>query len=324
MPLATADVTAVLEELRLGEPPLGPLGLHELSWLDAALTHLQLIYRRRRDGSPRECAFCIFSFGSAPGYVQFLAHFDAERLYCEAASTKSVPDIATVLTSKRDDLLRSFGFAGPGASTNYSQRIDVRGTADLAYAARLAFHVMKQVYGITDFGHGAFKLNLPSKEPRWQVARPTAGETSAFIGATAFKKAAAKHPVDRDATVEAEKPVGREVILGVGAEGGSLALYGRRDPDGWRYFATMVDQTRMLLDEDKSDEGEIRKETGVVDSWDAALRLMDRYTWHRLHPLTVHPEFRERVWAAVQSRFDSDQEPHQVRRWRELCAEAQD
>ena len=36
MPLATADVTAVLEELRLGEPPLGPLGLHELSGLDAA------------------------------------------------------------------------------------------------------------------------------------------------------------------------------------------------------------------------------------------------------------------------------------------------
>jgi hypothetical protein len=32
----------------------------------------------------------------------------------------------------------------------------------------------------------------------------------------------------------------------------------------------------------------------VVNSWEAALRLIDRYPWHRLYPLTVHPEFCER------------------------------
>jgi hypothetical protein len=109
-----------------------------------------------------------------------------------------------------------------------------------------------------------------------------------------------------------------EVILEVGAELGGINLYGARDPDGWRYFTSMVDQTPDLLD-----EPEIRRDSEVVNSWEAALRLIDRYPLHRLHPLTVHPEFCERVWAAVQNRFASDRRPvenWQLERWRELCA----
>ena len=113
-----------------------------------------------------------------------------------------------------------------------------------------------------------------------------------------------------------------EVILEVGAEGGAITLYGVRDPEGWRYSTSVIDQTPALLP-DEFDEPGIRKDSEVVNSWEAALRLIDRYPWHRLYPLTVHPEFCEPVWAAVQNRFGSGRRPEkdrQLERWRELCA----
>ena len=79
-----------------------------------------------------------------------------------------------------------------------------------------------------------------------------------------------------------------EVILEVGAEGGAITLYGVRDLDGWRYSTSVLDQTPSLLP-DEFDEPEIRKDSEVVNSWEAALRLIDRYPWHRLSPLTVPP-----------------------------------
>jgi hypothetical protein len=38
-----------------------------------------------------------------------------------------------------------------------------------------------------------------------------------------------------------------EVILEVGAEGGAITLYGVRDPDGWRYSTSVLDQAPALL-----------------------------------------------------------------------------
>ena len=72
-----------------------------------------------------------------------------------------------------------------------------------------------------------------------------------------------------------------EVILEVGAEGGAITLYGVRDLDGWRYSTSVLDQTPSLLP-DEFDEPEIRKDSEVVNSWEAALRLIDRYPWHSL------------------------------------------
>ena len=112
-----------------------------------------------------------------------------------------------------------------------------------------------------------------------------------------------------------------EVILELGAEGGRITLYGRRNPGGWLYSTKTIDQSLLLFDEGP----EIRKESEVVDSWEAALGLINRYPWHRLNPRVVLPEFREKIWAAVQSRFASDQRRVEDRhlkleRWREVCA----
>jgi hypothetical protein len=74
---------------------------------------------------------------------------------------------------------------------------------------------------------------------------------------------------------------------------------------------------------DEFDELEYQRDSDCVYSWDAALRLIDRYPWHRLYALTVHPQFKARVWTAVQLRVARDERPdhHALERWRELCAE---
>src|SRR5262245_43693818 len=80
---------------------------------------------------------------------------------------------------------------------------------------------------------------------------------------------------------------------------------------------------RLRCCQTSSTNQRFEKDSEVVNSWEAALRLIDRYPWHKLSPLTVHPEFCERVWAAVQNRFGSDRRPEEdwrLERWRELCA----
>lgn len=79
----------------------------------------------------------------------------------------------------------------------------------------------------------------------------------------------------------------REAIVQVGAEGGSITLYGMRSPTGWRYQRNVVDQTLAMLDEE-----EIRYDSPFCSAWDEAVALLDRYLWHRLIRLRVRPEFQ--------------------------------
>lgn len=81
----------------------------------------------------------------------------------------------------------------------------------------------------------------------------------------------------------------------------------------------------MFIGAEDLDLPAIRKQSVMADSWDAALRLIDRYPWHRLYPLTVHPDFGELVWAALHDRLASDQGMFQgqpIEHWRELCGQS--
>jgi hypothetical protein len=126
----------------------------------------------------------------------------------------------------------------------------------------------------------------------------------------------------RVATASDGRSDSSEVILEVGAEGGSLTLYGARTSDGWRFSRRVIDQTMALLDLD--DAGAVDELSAVVGSWPAALALMDRYPWHRLCPIEVHPEFRARVLEAVVARLrgDGEDDPEPLRRWKALCRRA--
>jgi len=102
-----------------------------------------------------------------------------------------------------------------------------------------------------------------------------------------------------------------EVIVEIGAEGGSITLFGVRSPRGWLYSRSVGE----LIDEERS-----QHDSNVVGSWKAALGLLDQYPWHLLYPLHVHLEFRRRVLAAVRKRFESSDDPWgRMEKWRELC-----
>ncbi len=106
-----------------------------------------------------------------------------------------------------------------------------------------------------------------------------------------------------------------EVIIELGAEGGSITLFGVRSPRGWLYSRSVDDWTSELIDEER-----IEHDSNVVDSWESALGLLDRYPWHMLSPVRIHPEFREQIWIAVQRRFEGRGDAMaRIEKWRELC-----
>jgi len=82
-------------------------------------------------------------------------------MVCEAVSAKCAPEVAIMLNTGGDAVLRKLGFEGPDVSPNYSQTIKIAEGDDLAYAALLAFRVLQQVYRVFDFSPATFKLKLP-------------------------------------------------------------------------------------------------------------------------------------------------------------------
>ena len=99
---------------------------------------------------------------------------------------------------------------------------------------------------------------------------------------------------------------GSVVILQAGAEGGDVTLVGRTtDAGSWAFARVTDDQTEALFGE--SGDGVVEapsfENLEWVETWEEGLRLMDRYPWVRLYPLYVHPEFVERVRAAVEERL---------------------
>lgn len=151
-----APSVVILHKLREGEPPLGELSSSEERWLRTAFAYLRRIdYWRRKNGLD---AHCIFEFGRL--YFQCLAPPYGRYLRCEAVSENYVPELASILTAERREKLTSeFGFSAPGASKNFSRKIQIEGQRELAFVARLAFRVLRDAYGVGDFEAAKFKID---------------------------------------------------------------------------------------------------------------------------------------------------------------------
>jgi hypothetical protein len=96
-----------------------------------------------------------------------------------------------------------------------------------------------------------------------------------------------------------------ETILELGAEGGSIILFGNRDVAGMWRFWTQTDETSMseLLDEEDLRElGSLVKTSPVVSSLTEAFALLDEYPWRSLTPIQIHPDFRLAILHEVQKR----------------------
>ncbi|MCZ7650323.1 MAG: hypothetical protein M5U13_03800 [Thermoanaerobaculia bacterium] len=99
-----------------------------------------------------------------------------------------------------------------------------------------------------------------------------------------------------------------EVIVEIGGEGGSIALLGVRDTaGGWHFRLDRDESTLAELLPDELDPASLCGRSGWVASWEEALVLLDRYPWHRLYPLGLHLEFRERILAAVAARAAAEE-----------------
>jgi len=73
-----------------------------------------------------------------------------------------------------------------------------------------------------------------------------------------------------------------------------------------------MDQTPELLDEPW-----IHQDSKIVDSWGAALDLLDEYPWHRLLPVEVHPDLHDAVSQAFMERNDASPSRY-ASQWRQL------
>ena len=110
----------------------------------------------------------------------------------------------------------------------------------------------------------------------------------------------------------------QEIILQVGAEGGSLTLYGSRTASGWQFSLSVNDSSPLLLDEG---DAAIQHTSSSVTTWADAIALLDTYPhWAEFYPLAVHPDFRKRVWKEVENRLNqAGRDQHFLDQWRNAC-----
>lgn len=128
--------------------------------------------------------------------------------------------------------------------------------------------------------------------------------------------------------VEASMTTHSEIVLRIAAEGGGITLIGIRKGGGWLFRRNVRDWTPELIDEEW-----LAHESRSVDSWEAALDLLDQYPWHVLSPITIHPAFRKAIFDAIEVRYDAGTDPSNDKfapakrsnsnyeKWRRLCDE---
>jgi hypothetical protein len=113
-----------------------------------------------------------------------------------------------------------------------------------------------------------------------------------------------------------------QLIIEIGAEGGSIKVLGRAADDGaTEYSVKLRDQTMTFLSGDEAGP-EIRRDSAWTESWDLALKTLGKWPWPMLYPMYVHPDYRERVLSEVERYRRPDGQPARasaVERWREAC-----
>ncbi len=85
------------------------------------------------------------------------------------------------------------------------------------------------------------------------------------------------------------------VILEMGCDGGSLRLLGIPSGISWKFQL----ETIVMVDDD---EPWAVTEYPWVATWRGALKHLEQNTWQRLYPFTAHPEFRQKLFAALKVR----------------------
>jgi len=93
----------------------------------------------------------------------------------------------------------------------------------------------------------------------------------------------------------------QELILKVGAAGGSISVWSVNAKDGTRSFVVKTDESTLkeLMTEEEAAGIAFKSKTGSLNSFADALTVLGRYPWHLLYPMFVHQDFMDPVLTAV-------------------------
>ncbi|WP_224981297.1 hypothetical protein [Geomonas agri] len=112
-----------------------------------------------------------------------------------------------------------------------------------------------------------------------------------------------------------------EPIVEVGAEGGSITLYGHPDVKGQWWFCLDWDERTLAMFLDEINHDLLSDRSGVVTGWEEGLKLLYQYPWCHLHPCFVHHEFRKLVLAEIVAR-QSELDDYEVQAWQRICSDS--
>jgi hypothetical protein len=106
-----------------------------------------------------------------------------------------------------------------------------------------------------------------------------------------------------------------EVVLKVSSEGGAVKLL--REKTAAENYQFWIERDEAALsglhkEDDSIGASEFSSRSQRADSLDGAFVLLDRYPWHCLHPVEVHPDLRAEVLREVKRRGGGTEE----KRWR--------
>jgi hypothetical protein len=102
-----------------------------------------------------------------------------------------------------------------------------------------------------------------------------------------------------------------QVIIELGAEGGSLTLMGNLAVDeADSFWLNAYDCSfNTLPDENVPPSTTV---SSRVSTWDDAMALLDAYPyWTKFYPLAIHPDFKEKLFVELCLR----EEPERVEEW---------
>jgi hypothetical protein len=138
-------------------------------------------------------------------------------------------------------------------------------------------------------------LFIQQRQVRWNSEEPVASEIVDLARAATEE---IRSRLSQDANTS-ELAACRK-ILEVGTEGGKVGIVGQPVQGGW-LFRLQVDEPVLLWETGENDEI-VTPQRNWCTTWKNVLKELDRYPWVQLHPLVVHPEFKERVISALRTR----------------------
>ena len=131
--------------------------------------------------------------------------------------------------------------------------------------------------------------------------------------------------------VTGPRDIEAEIVVRAGVEGGRVTLYRARSAaGGWEYFRELNQAMlcEMVEDMDGSVPDRPIKVGARVATFEEGLALLDVDPWAQFYATVVHPEYADRVLAAVMQRLgrlpERDQSDSLISRWHRACGRATD